>query len=216
MGAGPATLGLGPLRRSSGELCLPDGATQATTVATAVQAAVVLTLILALALTWIGALGCASGRLTAVRAVGSSPSHGSLGWARVAQAARPTQGARRPHPAPRPAPAPGLQTPPRAAPLHRARTPPAAPCSAAIARSHALAAHGAGGWNGLILYNGTNQHFDAVRTKVSRAGRGNILAWYFIPNVFFQKVCKLCNPLRLAAGRTQVPNGLQTGLSERS
>ena len=81
VGAGPATLGLGPLRRSSNELCLPDGATQTTTVATAVQAAVVLTLILALALTWIGALGCASGRLTAVRAVGSSPSHGSLGWA---------------------------------------------------------------------------------------------------------------------------------------
>ena len=51
VGAGPATLGLGPLRRSSGELCLPDGATQATTVATAVQAAVVPTHIPDLALT---------------------------------------------------------------------------------------------------------------------------------------------------------------------
>ena len=191
VGAGPATLGLGPLRRSSGELCLPDGATQATTVATAVQAAVVPTHIPDLALTGTetpdpGSRLRLSGRRTAVLPCGGLKSIAWVPWLGPCGSSR-TAHARCAPPSPcappraRPGPANAAA---RRAPASR----PHAARSAALSRHRPLARPcRAGGWNGLILYNGTNQHFDAVRTKVSRAGRGNILAWYFITKRIFSK-----------------------------
>ena len=175
VGAGPATLGLGPLRRSSGELCLPDGATQATTVATAVQAAVVPTHIPDLALTGTetpdpGSRQRLSGRRTAVLPCGGLKSIAWVPWlGRVAQAAQPTQGARRPRPAPRPAP---LHRAHKRRRVHTARAPrpctaPARrPCSATIARPHALAAG--------VAANGRK---GGRRRRAAAAGRAVVRPW---------------------------------------